>query len=158
MDISEAVGSALQRDHDSVKLLNEQCLRAWDIYIKFFSVFLTVNIIALGVVIEKVDSTSGRLMISIVFAGENLLALVTGVAMTRYTARVADEVVRGGRAPLALFGRLGRWGGIANSVGHVLLFAAWVAINFAPLPGSSSTANCCHPCKVSPGAPPPSTP
>jgi len=61
-----------QMEHDWIvqKWYDETCLQlrnAWDIYIKFYTVFLTVNILGLGLVVQHIDSPGKRWPIVVAF-------------------------------------------------------------------------------------------
>jgi len=107
----------------------------WDLYLKFYVMFLTVNVTALGLVIN-VASSKG--LISIAFIMQNLLAGSTAIQIARYSSEVATraqklaEFLAAGNAPVTISstsvlaaspipGKLGSWGGYANFAGHLVL-------------------------------------
>lgn len=101
-----------------VKELNDQVLRAWDIYIKFFTVFLTVNIAALGLIVEKTQpGSAARWVVGITFVVQNAIAVITGLEMARYTRRATASLTEMKADALSAFGRLGNWGGVVSTVG-----------------------------------------
>lgn len=110
--------------------LQDQAVKAWDIYIKFYTVMLTVNVVALGVVVEKVDDPRSRLFIALAFVVQNAGASVTGLAMRRYTDRIAGQHVELGYRQLAGFRTAGRWGGLGNAISHWVIGILWIALVF----------------------------
>jgi hypothetical protein len=118
--------------------LNSQLLGAWDIYVKFFTVFLTVNITALGVVVTKIRPGKARSVISITFFIQNVIAFVTGIMMARYTGQITEQLARIA-SELSIFSSLGRWGGIANAIGNGIIGVTWLVIIFIGESAPTST-------------------
>ena len=114
----------------------------WDIYIKFYTVFITVNFTALGLVIQYVD-TDQRIVLVSSFVIQNLFSAATAVGMSAYSRFASDQqqaiinahsIVDGTDTkshPLAYLApiptKLTYWGGIANGLSHLLFIACWVA-------------------------------
>lgn len=122
-----------------VSTLNEQLIQAWTIYISFFTVFLTVNMTALGVVATKMQLGMARTLIAVTFVAQNAIAVVTGLRMAWYTRDVARQFTQEGAAGLAYFGDLGVWGGYGNAIGNGIIGLMWVALVFVatrPRPGN----------------------
>lgn len=104
----------------------------WDNYIKFYTVFLTFSLGALGWIIEHSDSQALRhshTVIVIVFIGQSLLTSITSVAVSLYSRRTARELLLLEKAlipdcpepPLCLQSStipvgIALWAGIANAV------------------------------------------
>jgi hypothetical protein len=115
---------------------------SWDIYIKFFTVFITFNVIAIGAVVERVDPINRPLMAA-AFIAQNLLASGTALGLAWYTKkcrgqleRIADVLLQGtprhvNRAVLReapIPGTTGVWAGIANFIAHVSLIGIWILV------------------------------
>lgn len=121
---------------------------AWDIYIKFHTVFITVNVAALAATVQYIKPENRWPMV-IAFVVQNLVSLGTAVAMSRFsrncatrTHEAACEIVRheagsdsASPAELRLWSSpvpatLGSWSGIANGIGYLSLIGCWVATMF----------------------------
>ena len=114
--------------------LSTQLTSAWDVYIKFYTVFLTANVTALAL-IEK----EGNSIVPVVtaFMVQNVVSLATAVYMAFYSRSAAGHFVELSRVLLEpeqvrttfkqspIPGNLGLWAGIANAVSHVGLMVAW---------------------------------
>ncbi len=111
--------------------LQDQVLKAWEFYIKFYTVFHAVNFVALGLVIEKVNDPWNRLFIALAFIAQNAVSGVTAVAMARYTERVADQQCELGFAQLVRYRKAGVWGGYGNAIGHAVIACLWFALIIA---------------------------
>lgn len=91
---------------DRLLALSEQFVAAWQVYIAFYTVFLTVNLAALGVTLEKVAGRKSRVMIAVAFVAQNLLGMATAMAMARYSeslgalARLGDDPLLAPLRPL----------------------------------------------------------
>lgn len=117
---------------ETAKELNDQLLRAWSIYIKFFTVFLTVNIAAFGLILPNSDPMSAvRLIVGITFVIQNAIAVVTGIEMANYTRCACESLSALDAAPLSRFGRLGYWGGMGNALGNGIIGLTWVVVLWA---------------------------
>ncbi len=108
--------------------LQDQVLKAWDIYIKFYTVFHTVNFVALGLVVEKVHEPWSRLFIAAAFVAQNATSSVTGLAMGRYTKRVAAQQEDLGFGQLVHYRKAGWWGGLGNALGHWVISVLWILL------------------------------
>jgi uncharacterized membrane protein YqjE len=127
---------------------------AWDIYIKFYVAFLTLNVAGIGVVVQYVQLPS-RGPIVYAFAMHNLLAIGTAFFIWRLTKQLNTEVEeiaeqlrdREGvnlnrrqlvalRAPTPR--NLVLYSAIGNAITHVGLIACWIWLlwSAAPLPKS----------------------
>ena len=64
---------------------------AWDIYIKWYTVFLTANVLALAGAVQYVEPDN-RLIVAITFCIQNVLALLTAVYMALFSRRTAERI------------------------------------------------------------------
>jgi hypothetical protein len=107
----------------------------WDIYIKFYTVFMTFSIAAMGFVISQPKFVH---IIALVFIGESLLCATTSAYMSIYTRSVEQdqrclEKAMLGSAPSmpaidksrAIPVALATWAGWANAAGMIGLVFAW---------------------------------
>lgn len=82
----------LKRRHEDLSLNIRMC---WDLYIKFYTVFLTFSVVGLGWVLTRPADIQmvprGKQVIAIVFVVQTLLTAITSVAIAFYTARVAHD-------------------------------------------------------------------
>ncbi|MEO1009585.1 MAG: hypothetical protein AAFX79_13565 [Planctomycetota bacterium] len=106
--------------------LQDQVLKAWDIYIKFYTVFLTVNFVAIGVVLEKVTTPFATWLLAIAFIVQNGVSLGTAIGMIVYSKAVFGRQDQLGHAQLPAFQKLARWGGLGNAISHGVLIVLWV--------------------------------
>jgi hypothetical protein len=120
----------------------------WDLYLKFYVTFLTVNGAALALTVQYVTGSKAKAVIAITFIFQNVLAAGTAVAISKYSSDVAKRaqglaelvgVSDHKSDPVALPailhtspipGHIGRWGGIANLLGHVLFVVLWLVVIF----------------------------
>lgn len=120
-----------------------QTFRAtWEAYLKFYTVFLTVNMVAVGVVMEVRDAETTLAVIVIIFLIQNLVSLGTALGIVWYSRNVSREVrqhfyaiapslaVKASvNSPLP--GPLTIWGGTANAIGQLALIGAWLYLGIA---------------------------
>jgi hypothetical protein len=123
---------------------------AWDIYIKFYVAFLTLNVAGIGVVVQYVQLPS-RGPIVYAFSMHNLLAIGTTYFIWRLTKQLNAEVeeiaeqvrAREGieltqaqrvslRAPTPR--NLVLYSAIANAITHVGLIACWIWLLWSSAP------------------------
>ncbi|HTV55218.1 MAG TPA: hypothetical protein VMI06_09905 [Terriglobia bacterium] len=110
---------------------------AWDLYIKFYTVFLMFSLGAMGWVIEH--KTERHELMAGAFIGQTFLTLGTNVGMALYTYRTKrnheeleaelagdDAVPTAEVIPIAL----GIWAGTANALGMAGLIWVWFRIGF----------------------------
>lgn len=128
-----------KKDLDECSL---QFRTVWDMYLKFYIVFLTVNGAALGLTVEKVETRVATVVIASAFIAHNLLAAGTALFISKYSidiSRRSREIAlfaTGGKAlPDVLLesplpSRVAWWGGLANFLGHVVFVALWLATIF----------------------------
>lgn len=119
----------------------------WDNYLKFYTVFLTFNIAAMGYVLTRPDqkvvdvpmSPMIRDILGKVFAGENLLVAATSACIALYSLRTAKHSDRLERALLGkseipylltdiktIPAALAAYAGWANCIGMLGLVYAWI--------------------------------
>lgn len=122
--------------------INTNFRSLWDIYIKFYTVFLTANVVGIGVVIDRVDAAN-RPLIAAAFVAQNLLAAATAAGLASYgrtcRRRLEDAAmlfIPSGwdheraailRSP-PIPDTLSKWSGVANAVSHVILMAIWILV------------------------------
>lgn len=98
-----------------------QLTRVWEIYIKFYTVFLTVNLAALGLLAGDFAELNGAgFVVGLAFIVQNAVTFGTAMGMSAYTYTVA----KAHRDLKPLMG-LGIWGGIANAISHVIFIGIW---------------------------------
>ena len=104
-------------------------MRVWDIYIKFHTVWMSVNVVALGLQVQYVATVGGRIVLLIAFVLQNLLALWTSINIASYTKAMTGDLKADS---LKRFGKLGKNGAIANGAVYVILTALWLATTLLP--------------------------
>jgi hypothetical protein len=108
---------------------------AWDIYIKFYTVFLTFSAAAMAFVIAQGSSLGHILTIKYLFAANSILLSLTSVFLTRYSSDAAERHTEieislsgpqsrlsGSKGSIPL--GLAQWSGWANAV--VMIGMAWI--------------------------------
>jgi hypothetical protein len=119
---------------------------AWDIYIKFYTVFLTFSLAAMGWLIEhKITSSHSHKLLAGVFIGQSLLTSITSGAMGFYSYKVGKQLseveitlLTGIHLPPALKraqtipSGLGLWSGFANAVAMIGMSWVWYCVGFKP--------------------------
>lgn len=151
------------RDWLARKTLEECSLQfrtVWDIYIKWYTIFLTFNIAGIGVAAQHLKGLAVG-VVALTFVAENLISLLTAIYIARFSisierraleaaAWLASEGESGQKlpekssSPIVQFpipGSLGFWSGWANAASHLFLMICWVAIyilrnSSTSLPGS----------------------
>ncbi len=82
----------LKRRHEDLSLTVRMC---WDLYIRFYTVFLTFSVIGLGWVLTRPADIQmvprARQVIAIVFVIQTILTAITSGAIAVYTAHVAHD-------------------------------------------------------------------
>jgi hypothetical protein len=137
---SDGVDWLRKKQFDEVSL---QFRSTWDMYLKFYTVFLTFNITALGLTIQYVHGVN-RAPIVIAFLLQNVNALITGMRIGQFSrdmshrlSKICNDIMQkeGNHSEDSSFltdsaipGELGYWGGIANAMGHGLLIACWLSV------------------------------
>lgn len=126
------------------KLIEEKLLFlrfCWEQYMKFYTVFLTVNIVAVGLVVEHVDSRMDRLPIAAVFIVHNIIAAITPLklrSMSNFARKELSNAVTSGNpeSEMAVFvrnlevlpARFAGWAGIANSISQFGFALLWIIL------------------------------
>lgn len=132
------------------KLIEENSLAfrtVWDLYLKFYTVFLTFSITALALTVQYVKHQNQRLPIVLVFVFQNLISAGTAYGVARFSyvsGKRFEAVCRQHLRQLTLSdaeadqlkalcespmpGWLGVYGGVANMASHVSLIACWIAV------------------------------
>lgn len=115
----------------------------WDLYIKFYTVFLTFNIAALGFFLSSQGSLLGikRDTLICVFAAQSALLGGTSILMAKYSQGASDnqrkieaellanttkESIPGFESVFPL--GLARWASLANAVVMAGMVAIWVSM------------------------------
>jgi len=116
----------------------------WDLYIKFYTVFLTFSLAAMSWLIEhKITSSHSHKVIAVVFIGQSLLTSITSGAIGIYSYTVGKQLsgveialLAGIHLPAALKrmqtipSGLGLWSGFANAAAMIgmacVLVLGWV--------------------------------
>lgn len=128
------------------KYFEETCLQGrtvWDIYMKYFTVFLTINVTALGVVAQYLEPAN-RGAIVWAFIGHNLITMTSSLAVGIYSRSVThnlrslSHVLQKNHVPSSRFqrlmraspfpGNLGLLCGIANALGNLMLIICWICV------------------------------
>lgn len=130
----------------------------WDIYIKFYTVFITFDLTAMAFVGSLRWSTTGPAsvlslprsgtpihVLSIVFIGQSLLTAMTSFGMSLYTRHAKRDYDALECALLGSAGRsavlietkplptgLAQWSGVANAVAMLGIIVAWVYVGLLP--------------------------
>jgi hypothetical protein len=119
----------------------------WDYYIKFYTVFLTFSVAAMGWLLTRDgnDSVPKKIhyVLAIVFIAQSMLTATTSASIALYSRRVGREHARvegdmlgAVAAPSALIGTgaipvdLAMWSGWANAVAMLGMSVAWAYIGF----------------------------
>ena len=117
--------------------INRYCRFCWDMYLKFYTVFLTMNVAGLGLVVQYID-INRRWPLIVAFAIQNTLSAITAVSMGLYSRSVASQLialrhqitgVREFDPPASSVpAQLMWWAGLANAIASITLVFCWVAI------------------------------
>jgi hypothetical protein len=123
-------------------------IHAWDLYVKFWTVFITFNVVSLG--FASRIPVGGRSVVVAAFVVQNLLTLGTSFWIARYSKDTdkklsslashlagantdVAEVAKGSPVPT----RLAAWGGYANCIASICLIVCWVVVLRVPMDLSS---------------------
>jgi len=117
----------------------------WDLYLKFYTVFLTFNILGLGVALQYIP-TDRRLVITVAFILQNALSMFTALSVAHFShisagkiesisAFIARDLNPHSQelrlAPVLsespIPGRLGFWSGCGCAFSHLTLIGCWIA-------------------------------
>jgi len=116
----------------AVEFAHESFLRSWDLYIRFYVAFSSLNLIAVGVVVNQDLSDpflAGGFIIMNLMSGT---ALKMGTNSVRHSVWVAKSLKLAG-APEA-YGlepvpvSVAKHSGIANFIGHVVFIIIWLGL------------------------------
>jgi hypothetical protein len=117
----------------------QQFKTAWDLYLKFYTVFLVFNLTAFSFTAEKV-SADNRLPIVIIFVFQNICSAGTALHMSflgRTTIKrlnpISDAILSNSSEkdialkPPVLTG-IAFWAGFANTLSHIGYICCWIFI------------------------------
>jgi uncharacterized protein (DUF433 family) len=122
------------------KLMDEHSLAlrtVWDLYLKFYAIFLTFNVVALGAVIQWIKSDKELLVFG--FVAHNFIALVSALLIARFShqsasnykklcnEQVGSELI-GDEFKMPIPASLAMWGALANGFGHLCTMGCWIAL------------------------------
>ena len=126
---------------------NSNFQKVWDFYIKFYTAWLTINLLGLALVVQHID-VSNRWPVVAAFIIQNLLTSVTGFMVSRYSKDCSKELKNTYNQALRevtnsedefddlkkspVPEKIAVWGGIANGLACIFLAMCWLAINFIP--------------------------
>ena len=125
----------------------------WELYLKFYTVFLTVNLVALGVTVQHIQ-VEARWPIVWAFILQNVVSLGTAVAVGMFslsTTKRHDALLKQviesspenkkfeSLAGCPVPGQLGGFCALANVASHVLLMVVWFAIMDIPVEQTEAT-------------------
>jgi hypothetical protein len=130
-----------KKNYDECSL---QFRTVWDLYLKFYVMFMTVNVTALGLTVQYVHTNSARMVIAIAFVMQNVLSALTAAVIARYSSQMATKVSKlaafivENTTPAATIppilaespipGHLGEWSALANAVAHVVYSLLWIFV------------------------------
>jgi hypothetical protein len=140
----EVAAWLLKRRHEELGMMFRA---AWDNYIKFYTVFLTFNVAAMGWLLTHdpkiVIPKSIYQVLAVVFIVQSILTAITSGSLAIYSRRVGVEHTRVERdilgavaSPAALIGtraipvEFAMWAGWANAGAMVGMSCAWAYIGF----------------------------
>ena len=117
--------------------INQYCRSCWELYLKFYTVFLTMNVAGLGLVVQYIDMDR-RWPIVAAFAIQNTLSAITAVSMGLYSRSAASQLIALCRkitgvtefvAPASpVPAQLMWWAGLANAISSITLVLCWVVV------------------------------
>ena len=106
--------------------ITKQFSSMWTIYMDFYVMFLTLNLVALGAVWEKIGRGPGRTIVCVAFMSQNTFGCCTAVGMAIYSARMAAGYPKGkGIEVLREIGWLGQTGGWACTLSMAVFTVMW---------------------------------
>jgi hypothetical protein len=120
--------------------------QAWDIYIKFYTVFLTVNVTGLGLVAHFSPSRNSRIPMIAAFCIQNAISACVSAVMGSYgkqvdirLGRVAEflssrqiidgsvsDVTKGSPVPSIV----SKWAGYGNCIASLCMIGCWIGSYF----------------------------
>lgn len=107
--------------------LTEQLSASWGVYMEFYVMFMTLNLVALAAVWEKVGKGVGRTIVCVAFMLQNVFSFATAVSMSVYTKNLSEAYPTGTEA-LGNIGWMGELGGRANAASHGAFFVMWIVM------------------------------
>lgn len=138
--------------------------KVWDLYIKFYTVFLTSNVVGIGIALKYLPQCE-RLFIAIPFCLQNVITAFTSWSVARYSLETDDRLKDVARSladaetgvvfpdvaikesPVAR--RLSARAGYANCFACALHIGVWVAVCLVPgLPGPNDERSLQRPCCI----------
>lgn len=137
----------LERHYDQLGITLRE---VWNLYMKFYVIFMTVNFTALGLTVEYIDLQQRAPMV-IAFLVQNFLGLVSAISIAIYSKKAAaqqdaiidllrkEESLPDDENSVALSTvipvQFAFWGGVANALSHTLFGVCWLGALFwwAPL-------------------------
>ena len=119
---------------------------AWDLYLKFYTIFLTFNGTALGLTMKYIHDCRPRIVICIFFMAQNVISAVTAVKVAQFSkeyerrfqdvaklaARLSNSKLPSELSRPPVPGDLGSWGGTGNTISHIIFVVLWFAVIFIP--------------------------
>jgi hypothetical protein len=133
----------LKRRHEDLGVTVRMC---WDLYIKFYTVFLTFSVIGLGWILTHPSDIPmvprAKQVIAIVFLIQTILTASTSAAIAVYTVHVAHDQEHiedlltqshGATRPSikpAVPKLLAQWGGWSNCAAMLAMAALWLYVGF----------------------------
>jgi hypothetical protein len=133
----------LKRRHEDLGVTVRMC---WDLYIKFYTVFLTFSVVGLGWILTRPGDVQmiprGKQVIAIVFVIQTVLTALTSAGIALYTVHVAHDQDHiedlltqshpGGRPSVrpAVPSLLAQWGGWSNCAAMLAMAALWIYAGF----------------------------
>ncbi len=142
----------LKRRHEDLGVTVRMC---WDLYIKFYTVFLTFSVIGLGWILTRPADLQtirrGKQVIAIVFLIQTILTAVTSAGIALCTVHVANDQDHieglltqshpGGKPSVrpAVPSLLAQWGGWSNCAAMLAMAALWIYAGFIRYPHAMSS-------------------
>jgi len=133
----------LKRRHEDLGVTVRMC---WDLYIKFYTVFLTFSVIGLGWMLTRPGDIAmvprAKQVIAIVFLIQTILTAMTSGGIALYTVHVAQDQEQieqllaqshpSARPPIrpAIPALLAQWGGWSNCAAMLAMAALWLYVGF----------------------------
>jgi len=124
---------------------NSNFQKVWDFYIKFYTAWLTINLIGLGLVVEHVEPAS-RWPLVVAFVVQNFLTAGTSFLVKNYSVKCSNELEQVYSVAVKEVSKtnddlseivkspvpaqLAVWGGFANGVACFGLTTCWLAVLF----------------------------
>jgi len=133
----------LKRRHEDLGVTVRMC---WDLYIKFYTVFLTFSVIGLGWMLTRPGDIAvvprAKQVIAIVFLIQTILTAMTSGGIALYTVHVTHDQeqieqlltqshpdARPSIRP-AVPALLAQWGGWSNCAAMLAMAALWLYVGF----------------------------